>query len=90
MKTLRSHERNEHDRELSGSKAQIKKLKDQLTSLQLTHSAPRTRRDRRDSNSSASTIDDAGSSKYNLRKAADIPSTMASYFTVTLLGDILE
>ncbi|KAM7537492.1 hypothetical protein Aperf_G00000070362 [Anoplocephala perfoliata] len=75
LRTLRSHERNEYDRELSESKAQIKKLKNQLTSLQLTCSTPRTRRDHRDSNSSTGTTGDAGSSRYNLRRAAGIPST---------------
>ncbi|VDN99278.1 unnamed protein product [Rodentolepis nana] len=77
LRTLRSQERNDHDRELTGTKAQIRKLKEQLASLQqMSRSIPRVKRTPRGSISSTSTTDDMGSSRYNLRKGPAVPSTM--------------
>nr|CDS26663.1 kinesin protein kif23 [Hymenolepis microstoma] len=77
LRTLRSQERNDHDRELTGTKAQVKRLKEQLASLQqMPRSTPRVKRAPRGSISSTSTTDDIGPSRYNLRKVPVIPSTM--------------
>ncbi|KAM3184999.1 hypothetical protein ACTXT7_007247 [Hymenolepis weldensis] len=77
LRILRSQERNEYDRELTGTKAQIKRLKDQLASLrQMPRSTPRVKRTPRDSISSTSTTDDSGPSRYNLRKVPVTPSSM--------------
>ncbi|VUZ52848.1 unnamed protein product [Hymenolepis diminuta] len=84
LRTLRSQERNEHDRELTGTKTQIKRLKDQLASLrQMPRSTPRAKRTPHDSISSTSTTDDSGPSRYNLRK---VPVTLSSMNRVALLS----